>query len=76
MSTKLHTTETGPGSKPSPLMTTDELMAELKVPKSTLYAWRATGKGPRGIRVGKHLRYRPADVEEWLERQADPNPAA
>ena len=76
MSTNLHTTETRPDSKPSSLMTTDELMTELKVPKSTLYAWRATGKGPRAIRVGKHLRYRRADVDAWLERQADPNPAA
>jgi len=76
MSTKLHTTETGPDSKPSPLITTDELVTEFQVPKSTLYAWRATGKGPRAIRIGKHLRYRRADVDAWVESQADPNPAA
>jgi hypothetical protein len=29
-----------------------------------------TGDGPPSLRIGKHLRYRPADVEEWLEAKA------
>lgn len=57
------------------LMTIDELGAELKIPKATLYSWRTNGKGPIGIRVGKHLRYRRADVEAWLDAQSNRTPA-
>jgi predicted DNA-binding transcriptional regulator AlpA len=39
----------------------------LGVPERTLETWRAHGKGPRGVRVGRHLRYDPADVREWFE---------
>ncbi|MGH8936884.1 MAG: DNA-binding protein [Acidimicrobiia bacterium] len=28
------------------------------MPAATLYQWRYRGEGPRGFRVGKHLRYR------------------
>ena len=53
------------------LLTVPELSDELKVPIPTIYKWRATGLGPRGIRVGKHVRFRREDVEAWLEQQAD-----
>ena len=49
------------------LLTPDELCAWLQVPKQTVYRWRTTGDGPRGFRVGKHLRYDPNVVEQWLE---------
>ena len=39
--------------------------AYLGVPKQTLYAWRHTGNGPKGFRVGKHLRWHPHTVVEW-----------
>jgi predicted DNA-binding transcriptional regulator AlpA len=35
------------------------------VPENTVYAWNAKGTGPRYIRVGRHVRYRLADVIEW-----------
>jgi len=41
----------------------------LGVPASTLYLWRSQGKGPPAFKVGKLLRWRPEDVESWLERQ-------
>ncbi|WP_448613342.1 helix-turn-helix transcriptional regulator [Modestobacter sp. URMC 112] len=47
------------------------MAAFVGVPKQTLYVWRAQSKGPRGIRVGKHLRYRWSDVDAWLDEQAD-----
>jgi excisionase family DNA binding protein len=50
----------------------DELASWLKVPVGTIYAWRYRGTGPRGIRVGKHIRFRRSDVDAWLETQADP----
>ena len=54
------------------LMSIDDVAQMLGIPVRTLYAWRTTGKGPRGIRVGRWVRYRRADVEAWLEQQADP----
>ena len=35
----------------------------------TLYTWRKTGTGPKVMKVGRHLRYRPSDVEAWLAEQ-------
>jgi|BarGraNGADG00212_1021973.scaffolds.fasta_scaffold10466_3 excisionase family DNA binding protein len=56
------------------LMSLGDVADYLGVPVRTVYSWRATGKGPRGFRVGKFVRYKAADIEAWLERQADPAP--
>jgi excisionase family DNA binding protein len=48
------------------LWTVQQLAEYLGVPVATLYQWRSKGYGPVGLRVGKHVRYRPADVERWL----------
>lgn len=48
-----------------------ELARRLNVPINTLYSWRKTGRGPRGFRVGKFIRYRLADVEAWEQEQID-----
>lgn len=56
---------------PTPgLWTVEETAAYLQVPPATLYAWRNRRIGPPGIRVGRYVRYRPVDVERWLEDQA------
>ncbi len=54
-----------------PLGTVIEVSLNLGIPVQTLYQWRTLSKGPRGIKVGKHVRYRWTDVEAWLDRQAD-----
>lgn len=54
----------------------EELAEELGVPVRTVYAWRHRGIGPRGHKIGKHVRFRRVDVEAWLERCADGAPAA
>lgn len=41
------------------------------IPLGTLYNWRSRGIGPRAIKVGRHLRFREADVAEWLQEQTD-----
>lgn len=46
-----------------------ELANYLGVPVATLYQWRHRREGPPGFRVGKHLRYRWTDIEEWIEQQ-------
>ncbi|MFI7067072.1 helix-turn-helix transcriptional regulator [Kribbella sp. NPDC050124] len=50
-----------------PLWDIDQVSAYLKVPKRTLYRWRTHNYGPRGIRVGRHVRYRRSVVIEWLD---------
>lgn len=43
----------------------NDLATYLGVPKQTIYSWRTTGYGPKGIRIGKHLRWRAATVITW-----------
>ena len=70
------TTNLGPSGEVlfDPLLTPDQVALWLQKPKSTLYKWRSTGEGPRGIKVGSDLRYRRSDVEVFLEacEQSDP----
>ena len=60
------------GNKPEPvrgaerLLSAQELAVYLEVPVKTIYTWRHRHTGPRGFRVGKHLRFRWCDVESWL----------
>lgn len=51
------------------ILTVEDLAAELQIPKQTIYAWRSEypKKGPKGFRVGRHLRFHRADVDEWYE---------
>ncbi len=53
------------------LLTIPEVAGMLGVPPATLYGWRYKGEGPRGYRIGRHVRYRRSAVESWLEKQAD-----
>jgi len=46
-----------PLSELDPLLSIDELAEYLGVPIRTIYDWRQTGHGPRGIRIGRHLKY-------------------
>jgi excisionase family DNA binding protein len=48
------------------LWSVQELADFLGVPVTTVYQWRSKRYGPVGLRIGKHVRYRPADVERWL----------
>lgn len=43
----------------------DDVASYLGVPKQTIYSWRTTGYGPKGMRIGKHLRWRAATVITW-----------
>jgi excisionase family DNA binding protein len=56
---------------PERLLTVKELAEYLGVPVTTVYQWNHLGVGPRYFRVGKYTRFRPDDVEEWLERRQD-----
>lgn len=43
-----------------------EVAEYLHVPLQTIYQWRTRGYGPPATKIGKHIRYRPADVEAWV----------
>ncbi|MHB1063856.1 MAG: helix-turn-helix transcriptional regulator [Georgenia sp.] len=49
-----------------PVLTTSELAAHLGVPVQTIHDLRHSGRGPRGIRVGRELRFRLSEIQAWL----------
>lgn len=51
------------------LLTAKELADYLAVPLATVYRWRSHGVGPRGFRVGRHVRFQWVDVQDWVEAQ-------
>lgn len=53
------------------LWTPEELADYLGVTLHCVYAWSSRGGGPKVLRVGARLRYRPDDVEAWLDRVTD-----
>ena len=50
-------------------MSPEDLADREGVPVPTVYQWRSRGTGPPGFRVGRHVRYRLADVVAWEEAQ-------
>jgi excisionase family DNA binding protein len=48
------------------LLTVQDLADYLDVPVATIYAWRYRRQGPPGFRVGRHLRFRLSDVDQWI----------
>ena len=51
-----------------PLWSVQQVSYFLGVPVDTLYAWRHRGIGPKAHKVGRHLRYNPDEVWQWLDR--------
>lgn len=50
-------------------MTDIEVASQLGVSRFTVRSWRLKGLGPRFLKMGRAVRYRPEDVDEY-ERQA------
>jgi excisionase family DNA binding protein len=61
--------ETGAVPVVADLLSPDEVAALLRVPVKTLAQWRYLGTGPRYAKLGRHIRYRAADLDTWLEAQ-------
>ena len=51
------------------LLTARDIAEYLGVSVQTIYWWRSKGRGPKGIRIGRHLRFRMTDFLEWLDRK-------
>jgi predicted DNA-binding transcriptional regulator AlpA len=56
---------------PERLIDSEELREWLHVPVRTLDDWSYRHQGPPFVRIGRHRRYDPADVREWLEQCKD-----
>lgn len=50
------------------VLSLSELSAQLQVSAQTIYDLRSQGRGPRGFRVGRLLRFRVSEIEAWLTR--------
>jgi len=48
----------------------EEVSTRLGIERSTLDNWRWRGAGPSYIKVGGRVRYRLADLADWLDRQS------
>lgn len=53
------------------IMTLDEVADYLRINKKTAYRLAADCKLP-GFKVGGAWRFRRADIEDWIKRQASP----
>jgi excisionase family DNA binding protein len=58
-------------SLPDRYLTSVDLTDLLGIPVETVYQWRRKQTGPRGFRVGRHLRFDPEDVRVWVESQME-----
>ncbi|MFJ3831442.1 helix-turn-helix transcriptional regulator [Streptomyces sp. NPDC090046] len=57
------------GGLPDRYLNPDDVAEILDVPVETLYQWRKKRTGPPGFRVGKHTRYDPVDLYDWIAEQ-------
>ncbi|MEU5686693.1 DNA-binding protein [Streptomyces venezuelae] len=59
-----------PRALPPRYLTPDDLVEIFDLPSvETVYQWRRKRTGPPGFRVGRHLRFDPADVRAWVDSQ-------
>jgi len=59
-------------------MNQKQLSELIGVAESTLEKWRSgeVKQGPAYVKLGRLVRYRPADVNKWLNRQVQGSAAA
>jgi predicted DNA-binding transcriptional regulator AlpA len=54
---------------PESLLTETDVSKHLRVSVACVRRWRLERRGPRFLKIGSLVRYRPEDVEEWIEAQ-------
>lgn len=52
---------------PDSLLTETEVAKHLHVSVACLRRWRLERRGPRFLKIGSLVRYRPEDVEDWID---------
>ena len=53
------------------LLKIEDVAEMLRTTPQAIYTQRYRGAGPRGVRVGRRVLFRPADVAAWLEERAE-----
>ena len=56
----------------SPYLTVDDLAERYQIPVSTVRYWRLNGLGPKAVKIGRFVRYKPDYVLAW-EQQLEAN---
>ncbi|MFF7601951.1 helix-turn-helix transcriptional regulator [Streptomyces mirabilis] len=57
---------------PDRYLTPEDLVELFDLPSvQTVYQWRRKHIGPRGFRVGRHVRYDPEDVRAWVKSRME-----
>jgi excisionase family DNA binding protein len=65
----------GPGTPEDPLLTIEEVTAELRVSRAAFYRWRRQGTGPAAVRLpGGGVRVRRSALTAWLRRLEEDTP--
>lgn len=57
-------------------LSNEQLAERYGVPLATVRKWRHERTGPPAVKVGRHVRYRLADVEAWEAAHQDGSYAA
>ncbi len=52
------------------LMSHVEAATYLNIPPETLHQWNYRGVGPRSYKIGKHRKYRLAELDAFIETRA------
>jgi excisionase family DNA binding protein len=47
-------------------LTEKEVAKQIRVSLASLRRWRLVQRGPRFVKVGALVRYRPEDLDEWM----------
>lgn len=63
--------ETADQQQSGKMLSINDLANRWDVSKNTIYKWRSLNLGPRGIKLGKHLRFRLSDVEAFESSQLE-----
>ena len=58
--------------KSESLLTVDDLVELLQVPKSRIYRWSHEGRLPIVRISSRCIRFRRSDIERWLRKKASP----
>lgn len=54
---------------PQELISNDQTAEQLNVKPQTLASWRALGRGPHFVKIGRAVFYRREDIAGWLGQQ-------
>lgn len=53
--------------QPVALLSVEDVARLLQVSVASIYQWHHRGQGPKPIKVGRYLRFHPAEIARWLD---------